>query len=340
MTRTRSRSTPFATGSPVARRPTAGAATDKLAFLLALVPWLMDHDQVSVAAAAAHFGVGEQQIRDAVRLIAVSGIPGETTQYQHGDLFDIAWDRFDDADEIVLTHLVAIDDSPRFSGREAAALIAGLQYLSALPENSDRRAIDSLMAKLARGASAEPSRVGVEASESDTALAVIRGAVSAGVQVEFDYLASRGERERRRVDPLRIESIDADWYLRGWCHLREAVRTFRLDRISALEVTDEPIIRHAGDVVLPDVLFEGSPADQVVTIDVAQAALPLVVDYLTDRAPTTAVDGVIRTTVHVTHFHGLKRLVAGLSGVVTVVHPEEARAVVREWADAGAARYR
>ena len=34
------------------------------------------------------------------------------------------------------------------------ALIVGLQYLSALPENGDRDVIGSLMAKLARGASA------------------------------------------------------------------------------------------------------------------------------------------------------------------------------------------
>lgn len=323
----------------MARRPTAPQATDKLAFLLSLVPWLMDHDQVTVAEAARQFGVQEQEIRDAVRLIAVSGIPGETSQYQHGDLFDIAWDRFDDHDEIVLTNLVAIDDSPRFSGREAAALIAGLQYLSALPENADRRAIDTLMAKLAHGASAEPSRVAVEASDSDATLAVIREAVATGVQVGFDYLGSRGERERRRVDPLRIESIDADWYLRGWCHLREAVRTFRLDRIAALEVTAEPIIRRAGDVALPDVLFEGSPADLIVTVDVAPAAVPLITDYLTEGAQTAPVDGRVRTTVHVSHFHGLKRLVTGLSGMVTVVDPPEARAVVAEWAEAGAARY-
>ena len=203
----------------------------------------MDHDRVSVADAAAHFRVSEQQIRSAVELIAVSGVPGETSQYQHGDLFDIAWDRFEEHDEIVLTNLVAIDDSPRFSGREAAALIAGLQYLSALPENADRAAIDTLMAKLARGASAEPSRVAVEESESDASLATVRRAVERGVQVEFDYLSSRGDSEHRRVDPLRIESVDADWYLRGWCHLREAVRTFRLDRIGALQLTDEAITR-------------------------------------------------------------------------------------------------
>ena len=81
----------------MAERAQPPKAQDKLAFLLSLVPYLMDHDRVSVTEAAAHFGVPAEQIRDAVRLIAVSGIPGETASYQHGDLFDIAWDDFTEA---------------------------------------------------------------------------------------------------------------------------------------------------------------------------------------------------------------------------------------------------
>ena len=103
----------------MAERAKPRQAQDKLAFLLSLVPYLMDHDRVSVSTAARHFGVPEQQIREAVRLIGVSGIPGDTATYQHGDLFDIAWDDFEENDEIVITNLVAIDDSPRFSAREA-----------------------------------------------------------------------------------------------------------------------------------------------------------------------------------------------------------------------------
>jgi proteasome accessory factor C len=315
-------------------------AQDKLAFLLALVPYLMDRDRVSVAEAAAHFGVEKSQLRDAVRLIAVSGIPGETNQYQPGDLFDIAWDDFEQNDQIVLTHQVAIDDSPRFSAREAAALIAGLQYLSALPENADRDVIGSLMAKLARGSSGAPSQVAVAGSESDETLAVIRDAVAAGTQVDFVYLNSRGERERRRVDPLRIESTDQDWYLRGWDHLREAIRTFRLDRIDDLTATDEPIAYKPGDVTLPDTLFQGTPDDLLVQIEVSSSAVPLIVDYIPEGAAQTESDGFVRTSVRVAHYHGLKRLVAGLSGVLTVLDPPEARRVVAEWARAGAERYR
>src|SRR5690606_1002315 len=112
-------------------------------------------------------------------------------------------------DQIVLTNRVAIDDSPRFSAREAAALIAGLQYLSSLPEHTDRASIAGLMSKLSRGASGEPSQVAVEASDSDETLALIRKSVERGLCIEFDYVNSRGEHERRRVDPLRVESVDA-----------------------------------------------------------------------------------------------------------------------------------
>ena len=323
----------------MAERGSPKPAQDKLGFLLSLVPFLIENDRISVQDAADHFGVPPRQIRESVELIAISGIPGETGQYQHGDLFDLAWDDFEDNDQIVLTHLVAIDDAPRFSGREAAALIAGLQYLSALPENADRTAIASLMGKLARGASALPSQFAVEGSESNETLGLIRESVRSGVQLEFDYLNSRGEHERRRVDPLRIESTDQDWYLRGWCHLREAVRTFRLDRIGQPTVTAEPITTHAADVQLPDSLFEGSADDLTVTIDIDPSAASIIADYIPEHAVRETVNGRIRTTIQVSHYHGLKRLIGSLAGLVTVIAPAEARRAVTEWAADAAARY-
>jgi Predicted transcriptional regulator len=325
-----------------APKPQPFQARDKLAFLLSLVPYLMDRDRVSVADAAAHFGVAPEQIREAVNLIAVSGLPGETSAYQHDDLFDIDWDAFEQDDEVVLTHRVAIDDSPRFSAREAAALIASLEYLSALPEYADRPTISSLKAKLSRGTSGAVAPVGVGRAASqeslNTTLQLIRTSVERGLQLEFDYLNARGDRERRRVDALQVESVDADWYLRGWCHLREAVRTFRLDRIADASVTDAAIEHRASDVRLPE-LFAPAPDDLEVVIDVEPAAMPLLADYIPDGARSRPEGDRIRTTVRVSHYHGLKRLIASMPGVVTVVEPAEARDAVAAWAAAGAARY-
>jgi len=322
----------------MAERRSSLHATDKLAFLLSLVPYLIDRGRVGVAEAAEHFGVTVADIRRAVELIAVSGIPGETSQYQHGDLFDIAWDDFEQNDVIVLTNMVAIDESPRFSAREAAALIAGLQYLSSLPENADRGAIASLMSKLARGASSEPSQVAVDQRDTDDLLSLVSLAVSQGRQLEFDYSGVRGVVERRRVDPLRVESADADWYLRGYDHLREALRTFRLDRIARPAITDAPIAYRAADVVLPDMLFEGSPDDETVTIDIDAAAAALLADYAPDEIEPLD-DGRCRMRVRVGQFGTVARLVAGLPGDPIVIAPDAARAAVSDWAARALALY-
>ncbi len=314
-------------------------AGDQLTLLLSLVPYLLERGRVSVTEVAEHFGLSPERVRGLVSLIALSGIPGETRQYLHGDLFDILWDEFETNDRIVLTHQVAIDDSPRFSAREAAALIAGLQYLSALPDNAETDAISSLMAKLTRGASAPPTQVAVAQRDAGATRDIVQSALSTGVQVEFDYLNARGDQEHRIVDPLRIESVDSDWYLRGWCHLREAVRTFRLDRMSDPSITVAPRSTNPADLLLPATLFQASPGDVDVRLELATAALPLLADYRPERSEPVGSGVLTRTTVRIAHSHALKRLITGLAGIVTVLEPAESRQVVFEWAAAGLAQY-
>ena len=337
--RTPRRRTPPLPAAP--RKPTTQprVAGDQLTLLLSLVPYLIDQGRVTVTEVAEHFGLSPERVRSLVSLIALSGIPGETRQYLHGDLFDILWDEFESNDRIVLTHQVAIDDSPRFSAREAAALSAGLQYLSALPDNADTDAIASLMAKLTRGASAPPTQVAVAQRDAGTTRQIVQTALNTGMQVEFDYLSARGGQEHRLVDPLRLESVDSDWYLRGWCHLREAVRTFRLDRMSSPRVTAAPRSTHPADLLLPDTLFQASSDDIDVRLELATAALPLLADYRPERSEPIGSGVRSRTTLRVAHSHALKRLVTGLAGIVTVLEPAESRTIVAGWAAAGLAQY-
>lgn len=323
------------------RKSRALHARDRLAVLLSLVPYLLDRGRVSVTEAAEHFELAPEEIRRAVRMIAVSGVPGETTQYQPNDLFDINWDDLEENDHIVLTHQVAIDDSPRFSGREAAALIAGMQYLAALPENEGSDRIALLMGKLSRGASAQPSAVAVgRRSGTDGALAAIRTAIAGDVQLTFDYRNSRGGAESRAVDPFLLESVDDDWYLRAWCHLRQGVRTFRVDRMTRVVSTELATVHRRGDVVLSERLFEASAEDLMVELSVARTALPLLGDYLTDaEIVDDPLSDRVRIDVRVAHEHGLTRLAAGFPGLVEVLAPVSARSAVAAWARAALDAY-
>ena len=317
-------------GRPWLSRP-AAKAQDKLAFLLSLVPYLMDHDRVSVTEAAKHFGVQEEQIRDAVRLIAVSGIPGETATYQHGDLFDIAWDDFEDNDQIVLTNLVAIDDSPRFSAREAAALIAGLQYLSALPENADRAAIALAHVEALPRSVGCPSPVAVEATETDEALGLIRRRSSRACRSSSttSTRAASGS-AARSTRSASSRSTPTGTCAGGATCARRCAHSASTDRLPR-PITQEPITHGAEDVTLPETLFEGTADDLLVTIDVTPAALPLLADYIPAERRRASTTDRVRTTVRVSHFHGLKRLIAA-AGRRDRRRAGEARAVVAEWA--------
>lgn len=53
---------------------------------------------------------------------------------------------------------------------------------------------------------------------------------------------SRGETEEREVSPQRLVHYRDNWYLDAWCHRREALRSFSLDAIEALEPSETPAV--------------------------------------------------------------------------------------------------
>ena len=307
-------------------------ARDKVVFLLSLVPYLLEHGPTPVARIAQDFGVSPAAVREMTEFLATAGIPGESRMYLSNDLFEIDWDALEEHDEVVLTNRVVLDDAPRFSGAEVAALIAGLQYLGALPPYRDSEALGSLLAKLGAAAPEQsPGHVAVDPRAAAPLVARLADAIAQGRSVEFDYAGAEGRSMRRRVDPLRLESVDAVWYLRGWCHLREGIRVFRLDRMNGLRVLDQPVRPALATEPLDDEFYVAREGDPEVTLDVTPAALSALADYALEFAGDGA-DGRTRVRMRVPHFHGLKRLVLGMAADVVVIAPPAARAAVAQWA--------
>lgn len=53
------------------------------------------------------------------------------------------------------------------------------------------------------------------------------------------YHAERNETEYRRFSPIKLFFENGGWYVTGYCHLRQAKRTFRLDRIVSITCLEE-----------------------------------------------------------------------------------------------------
>lgn len=312
-------------------------ALDRAALLLQLVPYLLGRGEVTVAEAAAEFDVTPDQMRAMVQRLTVIGLPGEGGYWQlPNDLFDIDWDLLDRDDVIAMTNTVGLERSPRLTAREAAALLAGLQLVRTLPGVGDNELVAGLLAKLARGASATPAEVIVAPTPVDGVREVVDRALRAQVAVTFTYRAPGAGPTARTVDPIKVHIANGQWYLQGWCHLRRAVRTFHLDRVSDATLTDIPA-EHGADPV-PE-LFAPGGDDAVARFRYPVAVAPLLGDYL-ERAVVHDEGDTAVATLRLADEQSLKRLAARRGGEVELLEPAGARRAAAAWASAGLAQYR
>lgn len=70
-------------------------------------------------------------------------------------------------------------------------------------------------------------------------------AIRGGRRVQFRYRAHSGRVSRRQIEPWAALHTDGRWYLIGYCLMRRAPRTFRLDRVTDLEICTERFRRPA-----------------------------------------------------------------------------------------------
>jgi proteasome accessory factor B len=148
---------------------------------------------------------------------------------------------------------------------EVAALVLAGSVARAAPGTTYAEVVDLALKKLAfdaappidsPGAPVETSRrprepvlvhfpttgAGAEkAAELAERLAEIEQAIRFRKRVSFAYTsAAAGESTSRDVDPYGLVSKEGTWHLVGHCHLRNGIRTFRLDRMASLIMAPKP----------------------------------------------------------------------------------------------------
>jgi predicted DNA-binding transcriptional regulator YafY len=67
----------------------------------------------------------------------------------------------------------------------------------------------------------------------------VQHAITANEVVAISYRDRNGDETRREVEPVGVLALDDDWYMVGWCRLRNEARSFRLDRVRRADTTGE-----------------------------------------------------------------------------------------------------
>jgi predicted DNA-binding transcriptional regulator YafY len=146
-----------------------------------------------------------------------------------------------------------------FTDEEAFALTLGLRALRHLGLSAFAPATEGASAKLGR-VLPEPLRDSVQTvdevvalepgpwviSTSAESLIRVSAAIRGRRRLAFDYQSYAGTCSHRQLEPYGVVHMDGRWYMAGHCRLRQALRTFRLDRVSGLELCDDHFERPAG----------------------------------------------------------------------------------------------
>lgn len=191
----------------------------------------------------------------------------------------------------------------RFTRSEAVALLVSLQLLD--PE-VDPDAVRSLKSKIRQAItrSEDPrsrieNRVVVDRPSRPVSehFALLRQAVEEHLKVRIDYYSlTRNETLSRKVRPYHLTKRLGFWYMEGYCELRRDVRTFKFDRVLAVDLLNDSFSRPEGlDVRQGDTNFLKFPGDRKIRVQFDADVAPWIKERWGDAAEPEEGGGVVLT---------------------------------------------
>ncbi|GAB2933256.1 YafY family protein [Micromonospora polyrhachis] len=302
--------------------------------VLGMLELLQSHPRLTGAELAERLDVDERTIRRYATTLVDLGIPVVAVRGRYGGYRLLPGYKLPPlmlTDEEAVAVLLGLIAAERIGlGTEAPA--------TALAQAKIRRV---LPAALAERLSAVQETLGftlhprTAATRPATAILLALGAAARSRQrVTIDYRSWKGGQSQRDLDPYGLVFHSGRWYVTGHDHRRDEIRTFRLDRIIAVEpgqlsfsVPDgfDPVGHVTRSLAGVPYRWE---VEVLLETDLAEARrrIPASVAELFE-----APDGVLLRT-RAEHLDGMAQMLAGIGWDFIVVRPDELRTAVAEYA--------
>lgn len=135
-----------------------------------------------------------------------------------------------------------------FTPDELEAVMLGLRWVARRGDTDLSRAAHDTVAKIGAvlpeglkpflyDAALMAPHTGLMADRVDVAR--LRAAIREGRKVHIRYRTEEGHETERVIWPIAVAYFDAQRLIAAWCELRQDFRTFRTDRMLAMEVREE-----------------------------------------------------------------------------------------------------
>lgn len=195
--------------------------------LFRIIYYLLDKGKSTAPELAEKFEVSVRTIYRDIDIISSMGIPVYAMQGKGGGITLL--------DNFVL-------DKSLLSTREKEQILMALQGIIATEPNNS----DELLTKL--GSLFQTKNTNwievdfsnwVKRNPSQDIFQLMKSAIFSRNVISFQYFSSNRESTKRRVEPLKLVFKSKDWYLYGFCLIRNDYRFFKLTRIKEMEIQAE-----------------------------------------------------------------------------------------------------
>jgi proteasome accessory factor C len=299
-------------------------AEEQFNLALSIVGLVLRDGSHTVKELAEHFDFSENSIRRAVLTIGNSEDVGNFRTHFYLD------DELLEKGEIDFTQAEAeLSEPPVLTQRQVAALATGLDYLASLPHFEASSELAELRSAIGGATPTAISRV--PKTRELSLLTSLQDALLGGFAVICEYRNQLGERSTRTIDPLRIDFVSDKHYLRGFCHKNQAIRSFRIDRMVSVAVTDLAISEMALSHPIPEEVFGEVTSEALVKVAAQPEASEIFWNF-PSVGELSKQDGELVGEIMVGSLKALGRHIARYGGLVRVISPQSAVDSVREFA--------
>lgn len=199
--------------------------------LFKIVYHLLEKGKSTAPELAKKFEVSIRTIYRDLDTISAAGVPIYATQGRGGGIFIMS--------DFVLNKSL-------LSEQEKEQILIALQGISATEYNQT----DELLIKLGGLFQSKVTNwIEVDFSEwykntpNYNVFNLIKNAIFNQNMITFSYFAQEGNYSNRTVEPIKLIFKNKDWYLYGFCLLRNDFRFFKLTRIKDLEISSDTFRR-------------------------------------------------------------------------------------------------
>lgn len=298
--------------------------------VLALLELLQTHGRMSGAELAPRLGVDRRTLRRYVGKLEDIGIPitaerGRAGGYALMPGFKLPPMMFTEDETLALS--LGLLAARGLGLAEAAPAVASAQAKleRIMPDQLRRRvrAVDETVKLDARRALAPAN---------NQPLVLLTGAAQACRRVLLRYRDQHGKESVRRFDPYGVALRHGRWYAAGMCHLRQELRTFRLDRVAGVEPLEEDFDRPPGFDPMAHLVRSIATLPRAFSIEVL-----LKTDLASVQAHLFAEAGVLEETAggvvvraQSDELDWFARQLAGMPFEFEIRHPQELKAAVKD----------